>query len=499
MPRTTAVDTVATVMVSRRVPPALDVLLAVAVMAAAVFRTPAGGVAVWMPAVLLGLPLAARRRRPELVLAVTTVTAAVAVLAGTGADVAMWALALALYPVAGSARSPVWCLPAALAGILLPGAADAATGRLPLIAAPEAVESFSTTPLPAAAMTVTVITGSWVLARAVRARRRHAAELARLRTAQAITEERLRIARDVHDVVGHNLSLIAMDAAVAQHLGTGQAAALRTIEQVSRAALSDVRAVLGGLRTFVPGPARLSDESALVPGAGGLSGESAFAPGSARLAGRSTFAPESGGRSGEFTSDPGLAGLDALIDATRAVGVRVTVDRSSVSAVPAAVQTSAYRIVQEALTNVRRHSGARSGHVTVTASPDALTLSVTDGGRDTPPASGAPGVRDGQAAPGPGMAAGRDGSAPPGKGMAGVQERDGVAGVCEGGAQPAIGVAGAREGEVRPVRGLRGGDGRRGFGLAGMRERAGLHGGTLTAGPEPGGGFAVRATLPYAA
>ncbi|MBB4742225.1 signal transduction histidine kinase [Actinoplanes octamycinicus] len=389
-------------LISRRTLLVADVLLSVAVTAAAVLRTPGPGVAVWLLAAFVGLPLAARRRWPLPVFAVTAAAGAGAVLAGVGADVAIWAVALALYPVASSERSPVWALPSALAVILLPGLADALTGRLPVIPTPAGEESFSSAPAMAAAMSVAVIGGSWALARTVRTRRRHAGELARLRTAQAVTEERLRIAREVHDVVGHNLSLIAMNAAVARHLGSEQDAALHTIEQVSRGALDEVRTVLGDLR-----------------------------------------------------GAPGLADLDALAGATRAAGVQVTVDapvwaraavqpeaaiavqpeasaavRSDVPdavqpEVPAAVQTSAYRIVQEALTNVRRHSGARHCRVTVTTTPDALTLAVVDDG---------------------------------------------------GGAD--------REAEPQ-------------HGLAGMRERVALHGGTLSAGPEPGGGFAVRASLPY--
>ncbi|WP_405109125.1 sensor histidine kinase [Micromonospora sp. NBC_01405] len=371
-------------LIPRRALLVADVLLAVTVTAAAVLRTPASGVAVWALSALVGLPLAARRRRPVPVLALVGTAAAVAMLAGVGAEVSMWAVALALYPVAIiSAQAAAWGLPTALAAVLLPGLTDAATSRFPLIPVTDGVESFSTTPWLATAMSIAVIAGSWALAWAVRSSRRHAAELTRLRTARAITEERLRIARDVHDVVGHNLSLIAMNAAVAQHLGTEQNAALRTIEQVSRGALNDVRAVLGGLRDE-PSPDDRQDSS------------------------------------------PDLAGVGGLIEAARAAGVDVTVDGPHPSAVPAAVQTSAYRILQEALTNVRRHANARHCHVSVTATPHALTLCVVDDGTTT-----------------------------------------------------------ARRHTAT------------GHGLAGMRERAALHGGTLTTGPQPTGGFAVRATLPF--
>ncbi|MDH2425925.1 sensor histidine kinase [Sphaerisporangium sp. TRM90804] len=369
--------------ISRRVLLTADALLALTVAGAAVLRTPASGVAVLALSGLIGLPLAARRRWPVPVLALVATAAAVAALAGVGAEVTLWAVAFALYPVAlTSPRAAARGLSAALAAILVPGLAAAATGRLPLIPATAGEESFSTAPGLVSTVSVLVLAGSWSLAWAVRTRRRHAAELARLRTARAVAEERLRIAREVHDVVGHNLSLIAMNAAVAQHLGTEQDAALRTIEQVSRGALEDIRAVLGGLR----------DEPSADAGQDGT---------------------------------PALAGIGGLIEATRAAGVDVTVEAPHLPAVPAAVQTSAYRILQEALTNVRRHADARHCHVAVTATPGALTVRVVDDGAAT--------LRD--AAPG--------------------------------------------------------------YGLAGMRERVALHGGTLTTGPQPTGGFAVRATLPF--
>jgi signal transduction histidine kinase len=378
-----AIATVTSVLISRRALLTADVLLAVAVTGAAVLRTPTSGLAVWALSGIVGLPLAARRRWPAPVLMIVAAAAAAAVLTGVGAEVTVWAVAVALYPVAlTSVRAAARGLSIALAAILVPGLTDAATNRLPLVPATQGEESFSTAPALVTAVSVVVLGGSWSLAWVVRTRRRHAAELAELRTAQAVTEERLRLARDVHDVVGHNLSLIAMNAAVAQHLGTEQDAALRTIEQVSRGALEDIRTVLGGLRHQSP------------PGDG-------------------------------EDSSPDLALMGALIDATRAAGVDVTVDRPDLSAVPAAVQTSAYRILQEALTNVRRHADARHCHVTVTAMPHALMLRVVDDGTA---------IRSDPAA---------------------------------------------------------------GYGLVGMRERVSLHGGTLSAGPEPTGGFAVRVTLPF--
>ncbi|GLY25839.1 sensor histidine kinase [Micromonospora sp. NBRC 101691] len=357
---------------------AVDALAAAAVVAAVVLMRPASGWWVWCLAGLLGLPLAVRRWWPVPVLVVVLLTTATALVVGIGVEIVVYVVAAALYPVAlSSARAAAWGLAAALGGVLVPGLVDAFVAGLPIVPAREGVESFSTTPLTVTGYGTAVVAASWALAWAVRTRRRHASQLTDLRVARAIAEERLRIARDVHDVVGHSLSLITMQAAVANHLGSGREAALRTIEEASRSALADVRTVLGGLRE-----------------------------------------EDSGGA-------PGPVDLDRLVEETRAAGVAVTVDRADLSRVPAGVRTSAYRIVQEALTNVRRHARATRCRVTVAATDGELSLTVVD-----------------------------DGTTP--------RRTD------------------------RP-----------GHGLLGMQERATLHGGSLSAGPEPDGGFAVRATLPF--
>jgi signal transduction histidine kinase len=137
----------------------------------------------------------------------------------------------------------------------------------------------------------------------------------------------------------------------------------------------------------------------------------------------------------ELTPQPGLAGLPALAESVRAAGlpVRLVVDGDG-AAVPAAVGVSAYRIVQEALTNVLKHAGAAHAVVSVGYLDDAVTIEVADDGA------------------GPLVPAG-----------------------------PALEASAA--------------DGR---GLTGMRERAALFGGELRAGPTPGGGFTIRARLPLA-
>lgn len=354
---------------------AADVPVAVAIMAAVVLMRPVSGWWVWSLAALVGLPLAARRLWPVPVLAVVLAATSATVLVGVGADVSVYAAGFALYPVVlTSVRN--WPLAVALAAVLVPGFVDALWPGLPLVPAREDVESFSTAPVTVIAYSTAVIAGTWALAWTVRTRRGHAAQVAELRTARAVAEERLRIARDVHDVVGHNLSLIAMKAAVANHLEADRQAALQTIERVSRSALDDVRAVLGGLRD--------GDDAA------------------------------------------GDADVDQLVEQARAAGLAVTLDDADLSGVPAGIRVSVHRILQEALTNVRRHARATSCRVTIDVTSEALTLTVVD---------------DGAAAAGH----------PPG------------------------------------------------HGLLGMRERAALHGGALTAGPTTDGGFAVRATLPLPA
>ena len=152
-------------------------------------------------------------------------------------------------------------------------------------------------------------------------------------------EERLRIARDVHDVVAHAMVAINVQAGVAAHLIDRDAeqarSALRDIKTTSGEALADLRAALGVLRD-----------------------------GEAAPAGPAT----------------GLRDLDELAAGLRAAGVRVELDVADVSEVPAGVQAAGYRIVQEALTNVLRHAGATSARVTVASADGDLRVEVLDDG-----------------------------------------------------------------------------------------------------------------------
>jgi signal transduction histidine kinase len=185
----------------------------------------------------------------------------------------------------------------------------------------------------------------------VRARRESEREVRDQERRRYAYEERLRIARDVHDVVGHSLAVITMQAGVALHLLDKERSAqprpdrvaesLEAIKDTSREALAELRTTLEVFRSD-------SDEP------------------------RSPL--------------PGLARLDALLDGVRAAGREVTLIRDEsddLQALPAAVDQAAFRIIQESLTNVVRHAGA--GHAIVRVSRDAgmLTVEVSDDGPAT--------------------------------------------------------------------------------------------------------------------
>ncbi|MFD6179490.1 MULTISPECIES: sensor histidine kinase [unclassified Isoptericola] len=227
------------------------------------------------------------------------------------------------------------------------------------------------------------------LAREARERTALVRELTAEQEAHAAQErlqaERLRIARDLHDTVGHHLSVVALHAGVADEaVGRDDDAARGALARVREAAsgtLDELRATVKVLREPAPDAA---PRGAL-----------------------------------------GLAGLDGLVAPVRAAGVDVeVVDAVAPGALSDAIDAAAYRIAQEALTNVLRHARARHVRVEARVDDGHLRLAVTDDGRGS-------------------------------------------------GAAPGTGA-----------------------GLAGMRERAGLLGGTLTAGDAPGGGFAVVADLP---
>ncbi|HET9102878.1 MAG TPA: histidine kinase [Solirubrobacteraceae bacterium] len=158
---------------------------------------------------------------------------------------------------------------------------------------------------------------------------------------QAVADERVRIARELHDVVAHHVSLMvvqAQAAAASPAADDATRAALGRVGNLGREALSEMHRMLGVLRV----------------------GEAATA---------------------EREPQPGVADVQGLAESTRAAGIEVglhVVGRPS--PLPAAVDLSAYRIVQEALTNVVRHSGARTASVEIVYGPGRLELTVTDDG-----------------------------------------------------------------------------------------------------------------------
>jgi signal transduction histidine kinase len=246
---------------------------------------------------------------------------------------------------------------------------------------------------------------AWVLGDSIRTRRAYYAQLeeraSRLekeREAQskvAVAAERARIARELHDVVAHNVSVMVVQADGAAYVldaSPDQARqALETISGTGRQALAEMRRLLGVLRTGEPGEAS------------------------------------------DYVPQPDVEQIDELVEQARGSGLPVDFKVvGSPRQLPSGVELTAYRIVQEALTNTRKHGGPDVGaSVRITYFDDGLGLLVEDDGR---------------------------------------------------GAQRELYEDGGADGS--------------GHGLIGMRERVGMVGGTLDAGPRPGGGFRISALLP---
>jgi signal transduction histidine kinase len=181
-----------------------------------------------------------------------------------------------------------------------------------------------------------------------RERREHAVALRAQEVAEAVTAERLRIARELHDVIAHSIGIIAIQAGVGSRVIQTQPAeareALRAIEATSRETLSGLRRTLVALR-------QADLESA-------ASGQASLAP------------------------SPGLADIKRLAAATADAGVRVDVRFSGEQRpLPADIDLSAYRIVQEALTNVVRHAGTGHCRVAIDYGDEELSVEVVDDGR----------------------------------------------------------------------------------------------------------------------
>jgi len=238
---------------------------------------------------------------------------------------------------------------------------------------------------------------AWLLvllagAELVRARRLRSLEAARVAAEEQrrrASEERLRIARDLHDVLAHNIAVINVQAGVALHLGQELPAqareALSTIKAASKDALGELRWALDVLRQGVD------------DGSDGRGHEAGAA---------ATRSPL-----------PGLDQLDALVQRASIPGVEVRRDvEGTPRPVGSGVETAAYRVVQEALTNVARHAGSAHAHIRLVYEPETLWVEVDDDGR------------------GP---AGHDGPGGSGSGIMGMRERvEALGGDLEAGPRP---------------------------------------------------------------
>jgi signal transduction histidine kinase len=320
--------------------------------------------------------------------------------------------------------------------------------------------------LVSAALCVAV---AWFTGYTVRQRRRYALRLQDEAASKAVAEERLRIARELHDVVAHSMSVIAVQAGYGQYVIDTQPAdarnALGAIQATSREALEEMRRMLGALRQADETDQREAARAGSEPGteAGHPAGD---APGDAGPAPQApgSSAPQAPGSSAPLSPAPGLAELDRLISRTARAGVQVDVTRlGQPRDLPASIDLSAYRIVQEALTNVVKHARTNSCRVLIGYGQDELILEVTDNGAGL------------SAMTGTGISGRSLALAGAGLGGGGLTAEPG------GAVLPAVSIGGS------------------GHGIIGMRERVSLLGGEFSAGPLPGYGFQVSAHIPLPA
>ncbi|AZM49706.1 two-component sensor histidine kinase [Streptomyces sp. WAC 06738] len=342
--------------------------------------------------VFAALAVAARRLRPRSSFAVASLLA-FAVAALGGAPQVSVCVALTGYTIAATTEYAFWWVPPGAAGLLM--AAGVGIGR------------FSPGWPAVLVANVAIVCAGWFAGLAVRERRKRIAAAAEqeaererqhaARIRQAAIDERLVIARELHDIVAHSMSLIAVRAGVARMVmesDPGQVAeTLGIVETTTRQALHEMRLLVEVLR----------HEDAVDPA---------------------------------LTPTPGLADTAALAGQIRSAGVDLRLDvRGTARRLPAAVDLSAYRIAQEALTNVVRHAGPTRATLRIEYRTEEVVIEVTDSGPFGP-----------------------------------HRREDSV---LRSAAEPAATA---------------------GHGLIGMRERAALFGGYLHAGPH-GDGFRVQALL----
>jgi signal transduction histidine kinase len=297
----------------------------------------------------------------------------------------------------------------------------------------------------------------WSTGYIVRQQRRYAVRLQDEAASKAVAQERLRIARELHDVVAHSMSVIAVQAGYGQYVIDSQPAdardALGAIQATSREALDDMRRMLGALRQADETDQRHDAASA----AGGSRAALDGPPGQPVTEAAPLFPA------------PGLADLDRLLSRTASAGVRVDVTRCGPPReLPPSIDLSAYRIVQEALTNVVKHARTSSCQVLIGYGHDELILEVTDNGAGLPELAGARAWHHG-------AVSGHRAGSPAG----------GAVTVIDAG----YGSYGGYGSDITD-------DLPGGHGIIGMRERVTLLGGEFSAGPRPGYGFQVSAHIP---
>jgi signal transduction histidine kinase len=197
---------------------------------------------------------------------------------------------------------------------------------------------------------------------------------------RAAAEERLRIARELHDVVAHALSVVAVQSGVGVHVVDSRPDQakhiLETISRVSRDSLDEMRRLLGVLRAD-PAPADEVACGAVADGVGHPAPR--WRPGTERLRDHD---PARAVGAAQLAPAPGLRGIDDLVSRVVDAGVPVETEvQGERAAVPAGVDLAAYRIVQEALTNVLKHAGRAQASVVVRYQPGAVHVEVLDDGR----------------------------------------------------------------------------------------------------------------------
>jgi signal transduction histidine kinase len=300
------------------------------------------------------LPLAARRRFPGAVLALVVASGLAFAALDLPPDILGLAILVAVYSVAAYGRRWV-----ALAGL--------AVAELGLVAVQLTPGRIGVDTL---VVNMGVVAAAWLLGHFAHNYRAYAArleerttELERAReelARRAVVEERLRLARELHDVVAHAMSVIAVQSGVGAHVADTNhqeaAKALTAIEATSRAALTELRRLLGVLRQ--------EDQP-----------------------------------KGDLAPVPGLADLEGLLAEVAKAGLAVRLQVEGRPAhLPAGVDLSAYRIVQEALTNVVKHAGPAHAQVVVGYREQDVRVEVTDDGRGAVTS-----VSDGRAGTGHGL------------------------------------------------------------------------------------------------